>query len=263
MVLCCGGAILLLVGVVCLYMGIQRHSLYQKIKNTPTSKVRSAAVGFVELFGKAKCEKDTLSPLSKAKCVFWQVTGEYYYQTRKSSGWRQFYKAESGIPFYLEDNTGKMLVDPAGGQVEISHDFQVKGHMKGLNLFGLELRKKMSDKILDWIKSDPKIKSKFEHHSGRKLRITEYYIAEGDPLYVIGKATPTKEGSAVAHENLMVKKGPLNILYISDSGEKKVLGTIKWSWMLLLGIGVVVTALGLAFLLFEVGLMSLLGRWLV
>lgn len=259
-VCCLTGPFLLVIGSATLAAGVKRYLLFQRINNTPTSKVRSAAVGLVELFGKAKCKDDVLSPISKVKSAFWRVTGEYYYKTKKSSGWREFFKKESGVPFYLQDPTGKMLVDPKGGEVDIPHDFQVKGHLKDFNLFGIQLQKKMDKKVLDFIYSDSKIQSKFSNYSGRRLRISEYYIAEGDPLYVMGSATPTKEGSAVAHENLVMKKGPIEgILYISDSHEKKLTGRMKWSMLGLLFFGLVLTVAGLVLTLVSFGVLALFG----
>jgi len=255
----CAGPFILVVGLFLLAIGIRRHQLYQKIADTPTSKVRSAAVGLVELSGKARCRDDVLSPISKVRSAFWRVTGEYYYHTKHGGGWSQFFRRESGVPFYLEDATGKMLVDPVGGSVELPYDFRAAGFMTEFNLFGFHLRDKMEPKVLAFIESDPGIHSSFRRYSGRRLRITEYYIAEGDPLYVLGSATPVEKASEVAQENLVVKKSPLDgILFISDSGEKSITANMRWVMLALIGFGVLFTAMGLMVSVASLGLLAFL-----
>ena len=73
-------------GLLLIYRGITRYLLMQKIKNIPTSNVRSAAVGLVELSGKAKSKEEMISPISKEKCVFYELTAQYYYSGERSGG---------------------------------------------------------------------------------------------------------------------------------------------------------------------------------
>jgi hypothetical protein len=249
---CCGSIFFLLFGGTLTYAGVQQYLLSQKIKNTPTSKVRSAAAGLVELFGKAKCKDDISSPISKAKCIYWHVNCEYYYHHKKSSGWRTFYSRSSSTPFYLEDDTGKMLVEPKDGQIQIPSDFRSQGHLSDKALFGLLPQKQLDAKVMAWMDADPAVKSAFGGYGGHDLRVTESFIAEGDPLFVLGSAEPIPgAASDVKHENLMVKKNNIDkILFISDSEEGKFVNTMGWvSWIYLF--------IGLAFLIGA--LISLLG----
>ena len=237
---CCIGPVFLIVGLAFIYGATNRFLLLQKISNIPTSKVRSAAVGLVELFGKAKCKDTMVSPISKQKCTYWCVKGEYYYHHRKSSGWRNCYNRHSSTQFYLEDDTGKMLIEPKDGEVNLPADLQSTGHLTDKALFGLLPQKQLDPKVLAYMNEDSAFGGSMRAHSGTDLRVTEYYIAEGDPLYALGSAMPVPgASSAIAHENLMVQKNKMDgILYISDSGETKVKDTIMWSmiWALVIGI---------------------------
>jgi hypothetical protein len=251
---CCGGIFLFGFGLLLIYGAVQRYLLSQKIRNTPTSKVRSAAVGLVELFGTATCQPAMESPVSKAKCAYWRVTGEYYYQSRKSSGWRQFYSKNSGVPFHLVDDTGRMLVNPKEGEIDIPKDFQSTGHLSEGGIFGMFKAQLLDKKVLDFLATDEAAKSAFNQHSGRNLRLTEYFIAEGDPLYALGTAMPMEgASSAVAHENLVVRKGGDGVLYISDSGEKKALEKVTGGIWWMLALGFVLGAIGLFLLLTTFG----------
>lgn len=128
------------VGIYLIFDGVRKHLLVQKIKNTATSKVRSAAVGLVELHGIARCKGGMVSPVAKTKCGFWRLIAQYY-QSGKHGGWRTFYKTDSTSPFYLEDETGSILVDPCGAKVEIPHDYRYEGYMSGKGLFGMKHKK--------------------------------------------------------------------------------------------------------------------------
>jgi hypothetical protein len=247
---CCGGLLLFLFGMVLIIGGVQRYLLAQKIKNTPTSKVRSAAVGLVELAGKARC-KDTLdSPISHVRSIYWRIKGEYY-KPGKHGGWRDIYNASSSEQFYLEDDTGKMLIEPKDAEIEIPHDFFNEGHLSEGGFMGLFKSKVLDPKVLAFLAATPAANSAFKNHSSFDLRITEWFIAEGDPLYVLGTAESVKGSmSAIAHENLIVKKNSNDgIMYVSDSGETKVIEKVSGSiwWMLIPGF--LMAAIGLFFLL--------------
>lgn len=215
------------VGLLMMYNGVKKYLLLQKIKNTPTSTVRSAAVGLVELSGKALCEKDNISPISATKCPFWSITAQYY-QSGKNGGWKQIFQLQSAMLFYLEDDTGRMLIDPLGAKVEINnwgkyHDVTYQGYISGKGMFGVQ-HAQMDQKVLDFVGNlGPAIKKNFMNHKNEDVRVFEDYITEGEPLYVLGSAEP-REGvqSSVGHENLVVRRGMEKVMYISDSHETGV-----------------------------------------
>lgn len=246
---CCCSLSFIVFGAVLLYSGTQRFLLRQRIMNTPTSKVRSAAVGLVELFGKADFEGDMLSPISKTMCAYWRITGEWY-KSGKHGGWRKMFASESSEPFHLVDETGRMLVEPKGAEVSIPHDLQSTGHLSDKGFLGLP-RKKLDGRVLAFIESDQNTRARFAQYSHRNLRVTEYFIAEGDQLYVLGNAQP-REGasSAVAHENLVIRKGTgSEPMFISDSGEKSISGKMFWDMALWLGVGTALSGIGVVLLI--------------
>ena len=234
---CCGSGFFLLFGGALAWYGSQQYFLVQKIKNTPTSKVRSAAAGLVELFGKAKCKDAMESPVSKAKCIYWNLNCEYYHSGKNSSGWRTFYSKHSSNQFFLEDDTGKMLVDPKNAEMRIPPDFSSQGHMSDRALLGIIPQKQLAPNVLEWLERDPPAKTAFMGQGGRDLRVVESFIAEGDPLYVLGSAEPIPgSASDVKYENLMVKMGNDKILFITDSAEDKFEGMMGiMSWVYLIG----------------------------
>jgi hypothetical protein len=252
---CCGGLICLVIGAGLLLSGTHRFLLVQKVKNTPTSKVRSAAVGLVELSGKAKCKTEIKSPISQVICTYWRIKAEWY-QPGKHGGWRDLYSAKSSEQFCLEDETGRMLIEPKDAEVDIPRDFFSQGHLSDKALFGLLPQQQLDKKVLAFLDANPDVKKRFQNYSGYDQKVEEYFIAENDPVYIIGGAEPlTGASSAVAHENLIVKKGKYeNIMYISDSSENKVLSNLSGSMWWGIGLGIILFAIGLFLLIISIGI---------
>jgi len=225
---CCGSLFFGVAGGIILYDAISQYLLSQRIRNTPTSKARSAAVGLVELSGKAKPLEKLTSPVTKSPCAYFEVVGQYYYKKKKSSGWRTFHHELSGKRFFLEDDSGRMLIEPQGASVRIASDYSFQGHLEDRMFFGLLPANQVDKKVLDYLEANPAAKQAALSHSGKNLRFLEYYIAEGDPLYVLGTAEPLEgASSAVANENLIVRKNPRDkMMYITDTSEKAALGQL-------------------------------------
>jgi len=94
------------------------------IEDTPTSRVRSAAQGYVEIAGRCAPLDGTrnVAPLTQRPCVWWH----YRVQRRSTASgprgrrrtkWRTVSAGRSGQPFVLDDGTGTCIVQPAGAEV--------------------------------------------------------------------------------------------------------------------------------------------------
>ncbi|VVB98535.1 E3 Ubiquitin ligase [uncultured archaeon] len=212
------------IGLSSMYDGVKKYLLAQKIRDTPTSTVEAAAVGLVELKGKAMCDAPTYSPIAKQKCAYWKLRGQYY-RSGKNGGWRDIYSAASTANFLIQDQTGSMLVDPVGAEIDIPQDKLYEGYISGKGIFGAA-HTQMDQSVVDFVNAlGPDDRQKFMNHKNEDVRIYEYYIAEGDDIYVLGSAEP-RDGvaSSVGYENLVVRKSNTdNTMFISDSGERKLL----------------------------------------
>jgi hypothetical protein len=87
------------------------------VGDTPTSRVRSAAQGYVGLSGKAAMLPKTQSvgPLTGIPCAWWQYTIE----DRQGSRWepRIVDRGVSESTFILDDGSGQCVIDPRGAEV--------------------------------------------------------------------------------------------------------------------------------------------------
>ncbi len=87
--------------------------------DTPTSKVRSAAQGYVELYGVLKeGSGQQRAPLTGEPCVWWSFAiDEQIRNGKNNQRWQQVEKASSAALLCLNDGTGDCLIDPQGAQV--------------------------------------------------------------------------------------------------------------------------------------------------
>jgi len=85
------------------------------VENTPTSRIRSLSMGMVELSGKARRFYDLRASGTKTPCIFFRCRNYRYQQTGDGSTWRMTNSVTSGkVPFYIEDDTGRVLIKPQG-----------------------------------------------------------------------------------------------------------------------------------------------------
>jgi hypothetical protein len=90
------------------------------IEDTPTSLLRSAAQGYVQIEGNARHMPgpEIISPISMRRCVWWRYRIEEL--RSKSDGKTEWETLESGGSddlFLLVDHTGDCIVDPEGAEV--------------------------------------------------------------------------------------------------------------------------------------------------
>ncbi len=201
-----------------IYDGTRKYLLSNKVRDTSTSKIRSAAVGLVELFGTAKLPDNLLTPISKQKCAYWLLQFEY-----AERGWHYYFSIDSENKFWLQDETGKILVDTKGAELDLQTNNVYIGIFK--NEKNDDAKKFLPKVVIDFIESNPISKRKLRMYHGMQLRVSEFFLTDLDPVYVLGDATMIENvKSVVGSDNLIVKKGTFNkLLYISDSSEKKVL----------------------------------------
>ncbi|MCW8825570.1 MAG: E3 ubiquitin ligase family protein [Gammaproteobacteria bacterium] len=120
-----GTTLLLLVTLVSLYLVFRFHHRMRMISDTPTSKIRSAAQGYVELEGEGLLMKgsDLRSPLSGLPCLWYKYKVEkkvvsYDSKGRRQTRWKTIDSGRSESLFLIRDETGDCVIDPDGAEVK-------------------------------------------------------------------------------------------------------------------------------------------------
>lgn len=212
------------IGIILFVMGFAWLRQKRLIENIPTSKIRSIAMGLVEIFGEVvPAEKKVLkSPFSNKDCVYYRYLIQEYRSSGKTSYWATIRKQTKAVHFYLKDKTGSVLVEPKGAKVDIPKDFE----------FNSSLGKDPPLGVKRFLR---KHNLRFEGFLGinKRMRYREFFIAPKDKLYIIGTAgdNPFVEEATAKKgvEDVMIQKGKLDrFYYISDKPEKDVLKSLKW-----------------------------------
>jgi hypothetical protein len=171
-------------GVLLFVRGFSAWRHMRLVEDTPTSRIRSMALGRVEVRGRAEGKAPLEAPLTGRPCVWYRWRIEEEVSDKRHRHWRTVEQGSSDAwPFYVEDDTGRVLVDPKGARIEAAHDLsRVDPPLAGpLGAFVQERGIRTSGFL----------------GMRRKLRFSEWHIAPGDTLYVLGVA---QERGAIVHE---------------------------------------------------------------
>jgi len=236
-------------GIVSFAKGLSSLRLKRLIENTPTSKVRAAAIGLVEVCGEAvPCGGKLSSPFSGKDCIYYKYTIEEYRRSGKHSRWVTVKKGDKRLRFYVQDDTGRILVSPDEASIEIPVDDE---YQSGSG-------QDPSACILNFLDANG------INHEGffgwnKTMRFREYFIAPGDSVYVMGTAEndlSRKRGiSENGADDLVIHKGANNkTFYISDQKEKQVLSDLdgKVFWGVFGGASLSVICLGVILMYFRI-----------
>lgn len=89
------------------------------ITDTPTSRIASAAQGYVELLGTGQPldHPPLLSPLTHLPCLWYR----YQVEEKKGNKWQTVSRNESDISFIIDDGSGRCVVDVEGAEMLTRH----------------------------------------------------------------------------------------------------------------------------------------------
>ena len=161
-------------GVYLFYRGFQILQRKRLIENTPTSKIRGAALGLVEVNGLATGPYTITAPITGIPCYYYRSVAWQMMRTGKNEHWEKVADESLHVPFYVNDNTGTLLVDPQGAQMDIHRDF-------------CEL---YSNSIFSWKSGVPAGVAGFLERYGigcdKKTKVEEFCIKPKNSLFILG-----------------------------------------------------------------------------
>jgi hypothetical protein len=165
-------------GAYCFYRGFILLARRRLILDTPASKIRSASIGLVELSGLAGGPYTLRAPLTGVPCYYYRTLSWQLKQSGKNRHWEKVADEALYVPFYLDDNSAKVLVDPQGAELDLHRDFQEEFHT---SLFSTQLEV-------------PGNAAAFLMRHGiatdKKLKLEEYAIKPKNALFVLGTLAP-------------------------------------------------------------------------
>ncbi len=236
------GVILTLCGIVIFIWTLIGFRKKRLIEHIPTSKIRSIAMGLVEIYGEVVPEKDNVlkSPFSDKDCVYYKYTIDELRSTGKSTHWVTVKKGWESRYFYLKDDTGMVLVNPYDAKIDIPVD----------NVFKSSMGKDPPYTVKQFLQKENVAFEGFLFGINKTMKYTEYFIEPKDKLYIMGTAMDNpfvKEASAVKGvEDVIIQKGKHEkFYYISDKHERIILKNLTLRVVCGFVVGFVCIILGL------------------
>ncbi|NLY58129.1 MAG: hypothetical protein GX071_06335 [Gammaproteobacteria bacterium] len=152
-----------------LYRTFSRLRRARWVEDTPTSLIRSAAQGLVELNGWADAggHQPLLSPLAGQTCLWYRFTVEEYRGDGRNRRWQVVERGQSDRPFVLRDATGECWIMPKGAEIHPRSRRRWEGKRR-------------------WPLAPSKQTRLLGSLLGRRYRYTEEYLQQEDLLYALG-----------------------------------------------------------------------------
>jgi hypothetical protein len=183
---CLGSAAVAVLGFAFSFVFLHRTRL---MENMPTSRLRSAAQGYVELEGDARLAvgPPIIAPLTKTRCVWWRYRIEKKVSSGKNTKWVTVHSGMSDDCFELDDGTGKCMVDPDGATVIPSHAHRWYGSSERPDV-------------------PPGMGAGLLRAGFSRYRYTEERLDAADPLYALGAYRTQSGGVDAFDEQLDLKE---------------------------------------------------------
>lgn len=215
------------------WFGVKAMRLRRLVRELPTCKAKGVFVGQVEMKGDAVSEAPLASFLAEAPCVWYEYSVEEHWRrvrvetytdskgnvrtrTRVDTGWETVASDKAWQSFFLQDDTGAVLVHPAGAEVEPVQVFSRQCSMGDPLYYGKGPSGSVSG-------------------STHERRFTERAIPAGQRLYLLGTARERKDCAAAE----VAKAGfAEDVFLISCRSEDEIARSSGWkSWLYPVGGG--------------------------
>ena len=186
-------------GFYCFIRGFRLLARKRLLLNTPASKIRSASLGLVEVSGVATGPYTLPAPISEKLCFLYRTTAWQKSEESKTGEWKKVAEESLHVPFFVDDSTGQLLIEPSGAELDLHLNYQ----------------QNFSDTIFS-PHATPQVLSFLARHGvepSSKIRIEECSIEPQLPLFIVGtlaenpgiEVGPNTTAAGQKSENTMVR----------------------------------------------------------
>lgn len=220
------------------------------LRNTPTSKIASAAQGYVELIGRgqAYCEQPLLSTLSRRPCLWCRHRVE---ERDTRNEWKVTVSGQTDDSFIICDDTGKCVVDPEYAEIVTQHYRQwqedtyrytewillerdmlyVIGQFstQGGSTLAFDTRTEVSHLLGEWKKDMPALRKRFDLNEDGELNMNEWGLVQQAAWREVNKMMTEMRAQPDMHYVNKPADGKLYL--ISNLPQQKLTHRyLLWSW---------------------------------
>jgi hypothetical protein len=190
-------ACLTLMALISLFAWMSTMRRRQAITNMPTSRIASAAQGYVRLFGVGLPidGPPLLSRKTRQPCLWYR----YRKDEKTNKGWTTVESKESEVSFIIDDGSGRCVIDVEGAEIlswhketwmqenyrhtewtlEIDDKIYALGEFRTLGggSVDLDARQDLSELLAEWKKDNKTLLGRFDLDGDGKLNETEWGLA--------------------------------------------------------------------------------------
>jgi hypothetical protein len=228
-------------GVVLFIIGFYFHQKKRLIQDTPKSKIRSLAMGLVEIYGYVVPIEGRIlqSPFTEKPCVYYRYTIEEYRSTGKSANWFIIQEKELRDLFYLKDDTGMVLIDPIDATIETKRTYESTSGF----------RDDPPDSVQRYLAAN-NVAFKGMLGFNKTLRFREHTVVPEEGLYIMGTAeeNPFHDDPLLnlGREHTVIRKGDTEkMFFISDKREWEIIRELNWNTAAGIGGGFICLVIGI------------------
>jgi hypothetical protein len=222
------------------------------VDDTPTSKVVSAAQGYVELLGVGKPLDGTplLSPLTHLPCLWFRYKVEHKDHDNK---WRVESQGESDASFILDDGSGACVLDPEGAEMLVTRkDSWSQGDRRytqwllierqplyaigyfvsvGSHDFDLNVAEDVKELLAHWKQQPDELLKRFDLDNNGQLDMKEWELARSQARREVLANHRELRNSAAQQLHLMRRPDDGRLYLIADLDPERLARKYRlWSW---------------------------------
>jgi hypothetical protein len=116
-------AALVVFGVILFIFGFLKYREYRILTDTPKVPIRSVSMGLSHVAGTSTGGQPLTSPLTQVPCYYYEVKVEKKVRRDNQDKWEETQKERAEVPFYLQDETGFILVNPERAEYNLPQAF--------------------------------------------------------------------------------------------------------------------------------------------
>lgn len=282
--------IFLAFGLLLFYGGFQNYRKYRLLEDTPVMAIRSIPMGLVHIRGKATGDARLTSPLTRVPCFLYCVLVEEHSRQHGQDRWSLRLRHADKMNFYVEDATGKALVDSHLAELVLDETFAAEtgpGASKASTLdpnlgasnnpspaellgYLAETNVKVHAELAAAHKSTLRATTDMEHSvsllpagsgaeaenfASRRLRFKETCILPGRDYIILGTCAENPNAKGENDRNIIQKGQNERTFVISSKPELALEKQTRKGSVLLILIGGGLMLISFALLLLDVGLL--------
>jgi hypothetical protein len=229
------------------------HRRYRQIHDLPTSKVASAAQGYVELFGRASTLPDSpvTSRLSRSPCCWYSFQIE---EKSSNDKWQTVDRGRSIENFLLVDETGQCVIFPDGAEVLTNEHKQWEegsyrysewlllaktvlyaiGDFSTSSAAAVAVREERGDVaalLAEWKKNEQQLRARFDLDQDGRIDIKEWELARLQAKREVRKQHAEAQTGSVEGVHLLRKPQDGRLFLLANEVPDKLGSRYRfWSW---------------------------------